>query len=121
MQINELYELIPWEILKKWAEAVSFDEKIISSNFPKYKDWSNKAVYADFLMDHVDEGFNYEDLAYPKADAIQEQDLKDRDFIDVYKLFFDSSRAEENFPGTEIRAEWEKRLQRMAEYFKTTY
>ena len=103
MQINDIYELIPWETLKKWAETVKFNESIINTNFPKYENWSEKAVYADFLMDHIDEGLNYENIAYPKAGRIQAQDLTDSDFVETYKLYFDSCRAEENYANTDAQ------------------
>ena len=121
MRINDVYDLIPWEILKKWAESVRFNESTTHSNFPKYENWSEKAVYADYLMDYIDEGFNYENIAYPKADPIEEQDLTDADFLETYKLFFDCSRAEESDQNPEAQTLWQKRLKQMSDHFKNKY
>ncbi|TFG99270.1 MAG: hypothetical protein E4H13_09055 [Calditrichales bacterium] len=59
MKINDVYELIPWEVLRRWADRVKFNENIIHTDFPKYRNWTEKAVFTDFLLDHVDEGFNF--------------------------------------------------------------
>ena len=121
MTLKEIYDLIPWDVLRGWAESVRFDEKIVNPNFPKYKGWSDKAVYADFLMDHLDEGFNFPNVSYVKAPALTEKNLSDKDLKEVYKLFFDSYRMEEYSPGSPGGVEWGKRLQETAEYFKNRY
>jgi hypothetical protein len=54
MEINDIYDLIPWEVLKGWADLVKFDETSVNPGFPKYRNWSPKAVYADYLMDFID-------------------------------------------------------------------
>lgn len=121
MQLNEVYELIPWEVLKKWANMVNFSEATVNTNFPKYKNWTKKAVFADFLMDHVDEGFNFKNVSYPKAAQLKGKDLADTDFVELYKVFFDSIRAEENESDDKFRKEWEQRLQVIADRFLKKY
>jgi len=121
MKINEAYELIPWEVLRSWAKRVKFDENIIRANFPKYQDWTEKAVFADFLLDHIDEGFNFANVSYAKADPIKGDDLAGTDLLDLYKLYFDSSRAEEDRADSQFRMEWNKRLDDIARRFKKQY
>ena len=121
MTLKDIYDLIPWDVLRRWAGSVRFDDKIVNSNFPKYENWSNKAVYADFLMDYVDEGFNFPNVSYVKAPALTEKNLSDKDFQEVYKLFFDSYRMEEHNPDSPAGLTWNKRLQDMAEYFRKRY
>ena len=72
-------------------------------------------------MDYIDEGFNYENNAYPKADPVKAQDLNDTDFVETYKLFFDSCRAEENDQNPDAQTIWQKRLKRMSDHFTTKY
>jgi len=121
MQLTDVYELIPWSVLKEWAARVKFDESIIRPSFPKYRDRSKKAVFADYLMDHVDEGFNFANVSYPKADPIKGADLAGSELLEVYKLYFDSSRAEEEQPGSVFLAQWEKRLEESADRLKEKY
>ena len=121
MKINDVYELIPWEVLRRWADRVKFDEKIIRSNFPKYLNWTDKAVFADFLLDHVDEGFNFANVSYAKADPIKGDDLAGTDLLELYKIFFDSSRAEEESEDSQFRKEWNQRLEEIAARFKEKF
>ena len=121
MKINDVYELIPWEVLRHWADKVRFNENIIHADFPKYRNWSQKAVFADFLMDHMDEGFNFANVSYAKADPIKGDDLAGTDLLELYKLYFDSSRAEEDNPDSQFRQEWNKRLEHIAVHMKKKY
>ena len=121
MKINDVYELIPWEVLRSWANRVKFNENIIRANFPKYQNWTEKAVFADFLLDHVDEGFNFANVSYAKADPIMGEDLAGTDLLELYKIYFDSSRAEEDSVDSQFRKEWNKRLEDIAERFKKKY
>ena len=121
MKINEVYELIPWEVLRSWAKRVKFNENIIRTNFPKYQNWTKKAVFADFLLDHIDEGFNFAHVSYAKADPIKGDDLAGTDLLELYKLYFDCSRAEEDSVDSQFRMEWKKRLEDIAEHFKKKY
>jgi len=118
MKINELYELIPWEVLKGWANRVKFNEKNICANFPKYQNWTEKAVFADFLMDYVDEGFNFKNVSYAKAEPIHGEDLEGTDLLELYMIYFDSSRAEENSANSQFRKEWNQRAENFAARFK---
>lgn len=121
MEINDIYDLIPWDVLKQWATSVHFDDTLINPDFPKYRNWSEKAIYADYLMDYTDEGFNFENVAYEKAERLREQDVTDKDFLEVYKLFFDSSIEEDDAPDSAERKAWEERLGKMAGYLKSKY
>jgi hypothetical protein len=121
MKINDVYELIPWEVLRRWANRVKFNENIIRTDFPKYRDWTEKAVFADFLLDHMDEGFDFANVSYAKADPIKGDDLAGTDLLELYKLFFDGSRAEEDSPDSQFRMEWNNRLEDMAGRFKKKY
>ena len=121
MEIKDVYDLIPWDVLRRWAASVHFNDTIINPNFPKYEGWSEKAVYADYLMDYADEGFTFENVAYEKAEHLREQDIPDEDFLEVYKLFFDSSIEEDDPPDSPERKAWEKRLEEMGQYFKGKY
>ncbi|MEW6673343.1 MAG: hypothetical protein AB1427_16700 [Thermodesulfobacteriota bacterium] len=121
MKINEVYELLPWEVLRDWAKRVKFNETIVNANFPKYRDWSKKAVFADFLMDHVDEGFNFANVSYAKADPIRGEDLAGTDLLELYKLYFDSSRAEEEGADSQFRREWNNKLEDIAGRFVKQY
>jgi len=114
MKLNEVYELIPWEVLRDWAHQVNFNETIIRADFPKYREWTEKAVFADFLLDHIDEGFNFANVSYAKADPIKGDDLAGTDLLELYKLYFDSSRAEEEGGDSRFRKEWNERLTEMA-------
>ena len=118
MKINEVYELIPWEVLRSWANRVKFNESIIRADFPKYRKWTEKAVYVDFLLDHMDEGFNFANVSYAKADPIRGDDLAGTDLLELYKIYFDSSRAEESAADSRFRKEWNDRLEDMARRFK---
>ena len=118
MKINDVYELIPWEVLRNWANMVKFNENIIRTNFPKYQNWTEKAVFADFLLDHVDEGFNFANVSYAKADPIKGDDLAGTDLLDLYKIYFDSGRAEEDSADSQFRKEWNQRLEEIAARFK---
>lgn len=121
MKINDVYELIPWDVLRSWAKKVRFNENIIRADFPKYRNWTEKAVFADFLLDHVDEGFNFANVSYAKADPINRDDLAETDLLELYMLYFDSSRAEENSANSQFRTEWNKRLEDIAERIKKQY
>ncbi len=110
MLLKDVYELIPWDVLKEWAESVKFDDDIINTNFPKYKNWSPKAIYADYLMDYVDEGFNAENMSYPKAIALKGKDIADLNFMEIYKLYFDSYLEDESKPGSRELKRWQQRL-----------
>jgi len=121
MKINDVYELIPWEVLRGWADRVKFNETIIRADFPKYRNWTQKAVFADFLLDHVDEGFDFANVSYAKADPIKGNDLAGTDLLELYKLYFDSSRAEEDSPDSQFRLEWNKRLETIAVHIKKKY
>jgi hypothetical protein len=122
MSINDIYDLIPWSVLRKWAALVKFDEEIVNPGFPKYKNWSPKAVYADYLMDFIDEGFDYgKRSAYIKVDRLKTNDVPDQDFLEIYKLFFDVPRLEESPLDSPLRKEWDDRLESMAKYLKNKY
>jgi len=121
MKINDVYELIPWEVLRGWANRVKFNENIIRANFPKYQNWTEKAVFADFLLDHVDEGFNFSNVSYAKADPIRGDDLAGTDLLDLYKIYFDSNRAEEDSADSQFRKEWNQRLEEIAARFKEKF
>jgi len=121
MEINEVYERIPWEVLRRWADRLNFNENIIRADFPKYRNWTEKAVFADFLLDHVDEGFNFANVSYAKADPIKGDDLAGTDLLELYKLYFDSSRAEEGGPDSQFCIKWNIRLEEMAGRFETKY
>jgi len=121
MEINEVYERIPWEVLRRWAERVRFNEKIVRADFPKYRNWTEKAVFTDFLLDHVDEGFNFANVSYAKADPIKGDDLAGTDLLELYKLYFDSSRAEEGGPDSQFCKEWNNRLEEMAGRLEKKY
>ena len=122
MEINDVYDLIPWEVLRRWGNLVKFDETSVNPGFPKYKRWSPKAVYADFLMDFIDEGFDFgKRSAYIKVDRLKAEDVPDNDFLEVYKLFFDVPRLEESAPDAPLRQEWKHRLESMAAYLKGKY
>jgi hypothetical protein len=122
MEINDVYDLIPWEVLKGWAHLVKFDETIVNPGFPKYKEWSPKAVYADYLMDFIDEGFDFgKRSAYIKVDRLRAENVPDKDFLEIYKLFFDIPRLEESDPDSPLRQEWRGRLENMAKYLKGKY
>ncbi|MDF1593993.1 MAG: hypothetical protein P1P89_21000 [Desulfobacterales bacterium] len=121
MKINDVYELIPWEVLRSWAKRVKFNENIISANFPKYRNWTEKAVFADFLLDHIDEGFNFANVSYAKADPIAGDDLAGTDLLEIYKVYFDSSRAEEDSADPEFLKEWNQRLEEIAACFKEKF
>ncbi|MFH1251755.1 MAG: hypothetical protein V1715_11755 [bacterium] len=121
MNINDVYELIPWEVLRRWANRVKFNENIIHTDFPKYRNWTEKAVFADFLLDHVDEGFNFANVSYAKADPIKGDDLAGTDLLELYKIYFDRSREEEDSPDSQFPTEWYKRLEDMAGQFKKKY
>jgi hypothetical protein len=121
MKINDVYELIPWEVLRSWANRVKFNENIIRANFPKYQNWTEKAVFADFLLDHVDEGFNFANVSYAKADPIMGDDLAGTDLLELYKIYFDSSRAEEDSANSQFHIEWNNRLEDIAARFKKKY
>jgi len=110
MLLKDVYELIPWDVLKKWAESVKFDDEIINPNFPKYKNWSPKAIYTDYLMDYIDEGFNAENMSYPKAIALKGEDIADRNFMEIYKLYFDSYLEEESKPDSQAFNQWQHKL-----------
>jgi hypothetical protein len=118
MNLKDIYELIPLDLLKEWAQAVKFNEEIINSQFPKYQNWSDKAVYADYLMDYVDEGFNVENNSYPKAVSLQGKKLPKGNFLEIYKLYFDSSSEEEYPSDSPHYIQWQKRLEQMAESLK---
>lgn len=121
MLLKDVYELIPLDVLKKWAESVKFDDNIINPDFPKYKNWSPKAIYADYLMDYVDEGFNAENMSYPKAIALKGKDIVDKYFMEIYKLYFDSYLEDESKPGSQELKQWEKRLAGIADALKDAY
>lgn len=121
MKLNDVYELVPWEVLRDWANRVNFSETIIRADFPKYREWTEKAVFADFLLDHIDEGFNFANVSYAKADRIKGDDLAGTDLLELYKLYFDSSRAEEEAVDSHFREEFNDRLTAMARRFKTKY
>ena len=121
MLLKDVYELIPWDVLKEWAESVKFDDDIINPNFPKYKNWSPKAIYADYLMDYVDEGFNAENMSYPKAIALKGEDIADPNFMEIYKLYFDSYLEEESKPDSLELKQWQQRLVGIAGVLKEAY
>ena len=121
MNLNHIYDLIPWDILKQWAKSVSFDERIVNPNFPKYKDWSEKAIFTDYLMDYVEEGFNVENNSYPKAVSLKERALPNGSFVEIFKLYFDSSAGEEHPSGSPGYLQWQQRLEQMAEKLKESY
>ena len=121
MNINDVYELIPWEVLRRWADRVKFNENIIHKDFPKYRNWTEKAVFADFLLDHVDEGFNFANVSYAKADPLKGDDLAGTDLLELYKLYFDSSRAEEDSPDSQFQKEWNQRLEEIDVRFKEKF
>jgi hypothetical protein len=72
-------------------------------------------------LDHVDEGFNFANVSYAKADPIMGDDLAGTDLLELYKIYFDSSRAEEDSVDSQFRMEWNKRLEDIAERFKEKY
>jgi len=121
MLLKDVYELIPWDVLKEWAQSVKFDDDIINPNFPKYKNWSRKAIYADYLMDYVDEGFNAENMSYPKAIALKGKDIADRNFMEIYKLYFNSYLEEESKPDSQALKQWQQRLTGVAAALKEAY
>jgi len=122
MEINDIYDLIPWEVLRGWANLVKFAETSVNPGFPKYKPWSPKAVYADYLMDFIDEGFDFgKRSAYIKVDRLKAENVPDKDFLEIYKLFFDIPRLEESDPDSPVRQEWKSRLEKMAKYLKSKY
>lgn len=121
MKINDVYELIPWEVLRSWANRVKFNENIIRANFPKYRNWTEKAVFADFLLDHVDEGFNFANVSYAKAGPITGDELAGTDLLELYKIYFDSSRAEEDSADSQFRKEWNQRMEAIAVHFKEKF
>ena len=121
MEMNDVYDSIPWDILKGWAASVKFDEELINPGFPKYQKWTQKAVYADYLMDFIDERFVYGTSAYIKAERLRADDVPDKDLLEVYKLFFDSSAAEDHLPDSPEQKEWIGRLEKMVKYLKERY
>lgn len=121
MKLNQIYDLIPWDTLRQWAKAVSFDAGIVNPKFPKYKGWSEKAIFADYLMDYVEEGFNVEQNSYPKAISLKGRLLPNGHFIEIFKLYFDSSAGEEHPAGSTGYTQWQQRLEEMAEKLKGTF
>lgn len=121
MNLKDIYDLIPWDLLKEWARSVKFNEKIINPHFPKYQDWSEKAVFADYLMDYIDEGFNVENNSYPKAISLKGKFFPDSNFLEIYKLYFDSTREEEYHSDSPHYVQWQQRLEGIAESLKKTY
>ena len=120
MILRDIYDLISWDLLKEWARSVRFNENIINPHFPKYENWSEKAIYADYLMDYVDEGFNVENNSYPKAISLEAGDLSDVNFLEIYKLYFDSSFGEEYEFNSPQYIQWQNRLENMAENIRKT-
>jgi len=73
-------------------------------------------------MDFIDEGFDFgKRSAYIKVDRPQGRGYPDKDFLEVYKLFFDVPRLEESAPDAPMRQEWKHRLESMAAYLKGKY
>jgi len=121
MNLNDIYDLIPWETLKHWAKTVSFNGDIVNPNFPKYQGWSEKAIFADYLMDYVEEGFNVEQNSYPKAVSLKGRTLPNGSFIEIFKLFFDSSAGEEHPVGSPGYVQWQHRLEEVAGKLKESF
>jgi len=121
MNVNHIYDLIPWDTLLQWAESVTFDADTVNPNFPKYKGWSEKAIFADYLMDYVEEGFNVEQNSYPKAISLKGRTLPDGNFIEIFKLYFDSSAGEEHPAGSPEYTQWQQRLEKTAEKLKDIF